>query len=1330
MQRLTSSSVTGAVCGGSGSSCQLQRKPNCKTTDISSQSEELLAFKKRHQINYIQYEEREDEGNEEGSESIRQAKEELCTEKFTIIIFPFLALFLGCLATPVARKLNLSYTLVLLFIGMSLGVIGCALDLGLLSTSLRQWVHLNPPTAFFYIFLAPLIFEASFNTRWHVFKRLIIPILTAAFVIVILQVGLIAVFQKMVIRTGQWTWWAAFMFGSMLSATDPISVTATLKSLGASEFLNTLIEGESLLNDGSAFVLWEAFFENTVHDGALSIPEIIVSIFRLSLGGAAMGIAFGIVALTILGLVYDEFEVETSLTVIVAFLGFWTAQAPSKLSGVICNVASGLIISAFGRHLITPSVREPLAEFWELLGWIANTIVFVHAGVLLTVFTWSCSGEPNKWYDYLYIFAYYFYLQIIRMALIFLFSPIMRIRNKWFRWREALVVGFSGLRGAVSLVLALDVAGSESIPTEVRSRVVLWTTGIVGLSLLVNGILVKPLISKLNLDKANKSREDFLQRARALVVQKTLMILDSLSIENSFRATRWSFVVKSVLPHEWLEETTHAEGYRDIMKQVLDNSLVGMRASIDSVRRDAHDRIAQSRVSERMSREFDAVSVQRTPKLNLYSGLPISKYDYASDIARYSTRLSRSRAASTERRFSTDVAPTVSPSGRKVADIEANVTDSDTGTATQLGSALLNSPTTPSTLPTFQSACSIVDGYHIHRFINADTQRDGQINDSKSTQAGFHNEDEELNRHLYSLDYETNEKDREVRRRLLTAILSQVRAVVNTSLIEFSVVHNLEEDIQRALDANEELKEYDLFSFLDNQSKLLRGPLFQLFVKALEGPSLRGEMAITTAFIISGIMTEILKEETLHESPIVQRQAEKLYQSSAALLNRFESLNPEAFEWVQSQFAVYVCESRQDTMLKDLLESGIVDNEEYANIHEELIEVRREYTSHRHSLLKINRKRLPRLPAPRQLIVKHPLLQTLSRNSMQIIDRYGELVHLTSGQELKSTRGALIIVLDGLLRPLTNPSYNQDTLNTYSFNADQFPSLEGSSGIKWYFPKYNAFCGPVVTILPRTDQDRQRIFDMKFGCSETVDKTTIFTLPITQVEELSKANIDFRMELTRSLARQIVLESLAGQQPYYLSKSMEAVTLDVDVHTTVGRAIRVLERLPYMKVITLDGEEGSSLHLQGPGVLLKGTVRISIVDLGDSEGSTNLLHDELTGPALLPAGDLLIEEVRDGLNPEATAHESSPSKYTRDTSETLTSESVRKTKSEKSDEILAHILIEEILETDVGVDKTAIQRLQRWTAKAELVDMNGRFGICHQVQSTALTNIHVQNPQG
>lgn len=1390
--------------------------------------------------------------------------DDVCANKFTFLIFPLLSLFIGTLAQPLSRVIKVSYTLVLLIVGILLGILGCWVDMGLLTLSLQQWVHIHPPTAFFYVFLAPLIFEAAFNTRWHVFKRLLIPILTAAFIIVTLQVGLIAGFQKLVIRTPGWSWWAALMYGSMLSATDPISVTATLKSLGASEFLNTLIEGESLLNDGSAFVLWEAFYHNNIHppEDQLSVGAVVGSVFRLSLGGAAMGIAFGIVALLILGLVYDEFEVETSITVIVAFLGFWTAQAPSKLSGVICNVASGLVISAFGRHLITPAVRAPLAEFWELLSWIANTIVFVHAGVLLTGFIWSCAGEPNEWYDYLYIIVYYLYLQFIRMGLILIFLPVMRIRNKWFQWKEAFVVGFSGLRGAVSLVLALEVGGSQRIPNQVRTHVVIWSTGIVGLSLLVNGFLIKPLISALKLDKAKKSREDFLDRARALMVQKTLSILDSLAIENSFKCARWSYVRKMVLPEEWLNDSSHGAGYRDFVEQVLDNTNAARRKSLEVVRQDAQDKIIHSQITHRMSVEFGTRSTNATPHM---SPRP-TRYDYAADIARYSRSPGGMRAGAprisagggtlgpaaindVERHTSPFAVPLATPiSTRRVPSRFQEIPNLGEETlgpaAVGPDSAAVDTRTVPVT-PKMSGLQPLALGppsgirtstdIHRNRSIDADVERYGNFNRDKmpaQSHADIQRELAELHRSVASGEHDDlTEKDREVRRRLLTAILSHVRAISNTSLVEFSVLHNLEQDCQKALDANEEGHEYDLFSFLDDRGRPTRGPtapVFNFAISLLEGKKLRGESAIITAFIVSGIMTEILKEDTLHESAIVQFQAEKLYQGASALLNRLETINPDAFEFVESQFAVYMCEDKQDGVLADLHESGIVDDSEHKTLHHELIEVRRKYVHRRHSMFHRTRK-LPARPSPRQLLTKHPLFVGMSKEQMRIVDRYGELVHLKAGQALQSERGSLVLVLQGSIRPLGesvlpptvashlrksnmqvsmadegrspvmrknvdypdenawNEAYKGDDPSGYG-NGDNDNSsgndgtatgtgtgtgnghdddmrkiiasqdrtavvtpLGAGGEMYWSFPPHNAFCGPMVTLLSHVDSDgdpikiaKERTMDTHFGCCEIAGKATVFTLPVNQVERLAKSSETFRMEITRSLARQIVLESVSDHRPYSLSQFADSVAGVLDVHTVAGRAIRVLERLPYMKVVPLRAGE-SAVHLQGPGVLLNGMVRVSIVDTSGLVGAINLLHEQLVGPALLPAGGLLIEEVHTAEDPTVIRPDISQEGLgtAEDQARPATAaasaaggaaaayDAIEKDAGRGAQrqtglgQILAHVLIEEMVTTSAGVDKTAVLRLQRWTAEDELVDMNGRFGMNRHVELAPLSQVRI-----
>mmetsp|Transcript_32043 Transcript_32043/g.124774 ORF Transcript_32043/g.124774 Transcript_32043/m.124774 type:complete len:969 (-) Transcript_32043:297-3203(-) len=282
--------------------------------------------------------------------------------------------------------------------------------------------------------------------------------------------------------------------------------------------------------------------------------SVIVRLLRLSLGGVAMGIAFGLVALCFLAAVYEMFEVEVSMTIVVAFLGFWTAQSPSMLSGVICNVISGVMLSAYGKRLVSPLVRDPLQKIWELLSWLANTIVFVYAGLLVVAYIWSCAGDPLQWFDYVHILTWFAYLNLLRFVLVFLSHPIIRLGNKWYGFKEAAVVSYSGLRGAVTLILALEVGGTGELPSSVRSRVVVWSASIVALTLFVNGSTISTLLHWLGLDVPDPVKEDFLWRARAAMLECTYEILDREAVEEYTKYCSWSTVARTVVPEGWVQE--------------------------------------------------------------------------------------------------------------------------------------------------------------------------------------------------------------------------------------------------------------------------------------------------------------------------------------------------------------------------------------------------------------------------------------------------------------------------------------------------------------------------------------------------------------------------------------------------------------------------------------------------------------------------------------------------------------------------------------------------------------------------------------------------------
>lgn len=1241
-------------------------------------------------------------------------KVEDCAELITALIFPFFALAIGCVLQPLSKYIKqLPYTLLLLFTGFIIGIIGCKVDLGMLNTSLKQWIHLDPPNLFFYIFLAPLIFEAAFVTQWHIFKRLLIPILTAAFIIVVLQVGLIGAFTMGVVEKGKgWNWWSALMFGAMLSATDPISVTATLKSLGASENLGTMIEGESLVNDGSAFVLWETFFHNA--EAAViqnpeelkpfTVPGIVAFIARSAIGGMALGILFAVVTLVFLTYIYDEFEVETSLTVVVAFLGFWAAQSPAKLSGVICNVASGLVLSAYGRPLISKSVRHPLAEFWELLGWAANTIVFIHAGVLTIAFVWTCENTPLSARDYLLIFAYFLYLQVIRVALFMLFLPILSFKNKWFTWKEDLLVGLSGLRGAVSLILALNVAGAGPIPSHVRSRVFLWTTGVVALSLIVNGLMIPYLLAWLGLDGANKTRADFLSRARATMTQATLTTLDSLCVDLSFKGARWSYVLENVMPLKWLEDDEFGHHYASAAEQLQNNA-----------------------VSHRLSLEFMSTEHRRAST-------------HADLRLRTSTEMLQSAPDSHQpNRLSLSHAPT----NLRAPEYTNNEKMGVAPRPTKAGSIRHSMPPLMSELPDSRAASSLNlaprwEPSHQRRSVEYDVMR---YESAATTQkwskkiqselAALHGKQIDANFHEEDDSESDSANDREIRRRMLMNMLTHVRHLSNATLIEYNALVSLEEVIQSAIDANDEHREYDLFVALESKSFFVSILSSNIFSKFIDEKKVSGE-SVVIASIMYQIMSEILKQPSLQRSRKVEREAKNLYEGASYLLTRLETFNFKAYRWVLSQFAIHTVVAKQDAALSDMLHGGVIDAYEHKVLHRELQNVRRRHSVSPRSIWRKQDK------TSNELVAAHPLFGDNLPLFTELTKQ--PTISLSAGHRLRLENGTLVVVMKGGLQPVGRSSAgNGDALNSTSATSDSGTFGNGAGSQKgnntfgagsthyWAYPSFSGFLGPELVCSINNEQYsdecsvvRERLAESQFIASDVASETVVYTLPSALVRQTATQSKQFRDEVTRFMAREIVLDTLNDQEPHHMRLINEALANSVDEATVLGRAYRILEKLPYMTVVRLhagekvgsaDNDVLSQTTINGPGVLINGVVRVSVVDTSGLAGATNLLHERLEGPALLPADQLIIQEVADFSSNENG-----------DSSEIQGGDrSSRRT--DGLGPVLAHVLIVE----HTTIDLTARSRLKRWGADPDTVDMNGRFGMYRQITNDARTDAAAQN---
>ena len=255
------------------------------------------------------------------------------------------------------------------------------------------------------------------------------------------------------------------LFGAINSATDPVAVVALLKQLGVSKRISTLIEGESLLNDGTALVLFLVLIE-FVEGNDMSAGEVIGQFCKMSIAGPLLGLAFGIAMAWILSRIHNQPIMEANVTVCLPYILFYTAEHHSvHVSGILALVAMGLYMTNIGHLGISTESYMAIEHIWHYISFVAETLIFMLTGIVLGTEFVTESFEP-VWI--IQLFALYICLHIIRFLGLVMLSPLMRLSGYSFNMKQVLLLTYSGLRGAVGLCLALIVKFKKEIKEELQ----------------------------------------------------------------------------------------------------------------------------------------------------------------------------------------------------------------------------------------------------------------------------------------------------------------------------------------------------------------------------------------------------------------------------------------------------------------------------------------------------------------------------------------------------------------------------------------------------------------------------------------------------------------------------------------------------------------------------------------------------------------------------------------------------------------------------------------------------------------------------------------------
>ena len=485
-------------------------------------------------------------------------------------------LFVAVLVGIAAHRLRVPYT-----VGLVL--------MGLVMTFWEQVDLSIPPNLILAFLVPPLIFEAAFHLNLADLRRNLVPILALAIPGVVLTTlivgGIVAWGTGLPVAV-------AIVFGALVSATDPVSVVALFRQMGVPKRLQVLLEGESLLNDGTAIVVFDLVLILAASQVAqFNLGISLMEFIRVSGGGVLIGLILGSLVSQLISRI-DDHLIETALTAVLAFGAYLIAELVG-VSGVLAVVAAGLINGNIGPRGMSPTTKIVVYNFWEIAGFLANSFIFLLIGLQIHLQVLS-----KNWTS---IFWAIIGILVARAISVYALNWVGReIPRRW-----QIVLFWGGLRGAISLALALSLP--EALP-QYSGQLQSMAFGVVLFTLLVQGFSMKPLVSRLGVSQRKESQDEYERRHARAVASRTAY--DHLKRQHSHGLISdhtWQMISPLLQAHNRSLANAVRDAISDdphVEKEELDTArreyLRAQRSAINSLRRDGTvtDEIYQQLIQE------------------------------------------------------------------------------------------------------------------------------------------------------------------------------------------------------------------------------------------------------------------------------------------------------------------------------------------------------------------------------------------------------------------------------------------------------------------------------------------------------------------------------------------------------------------------------------------------------------------------------------------------------------------------------------------------------------------------------------------------------------
>lgn len=336
------------------------------------------------------------------------------------------------------------------------------------TNSFQWWQDIESNIILTFI-IPPLIYFSAAHIDIHILKQFWLQLIVLNVPVLFLSISLVAWLFSLLEESSSMK--LPFLFGTIVCATDPVTIVSIMKNLNMSKKIETLVDGEALLNDAIVYLLYSLLLST-------NSTNIILKIFYLPIGSFLVGTLLFFAFFNLLRRVYDS-DIEITLSIASCYGCFYLAQYTFSLSGIFTIVVFGLWMAFLGKTAFSPSIKKSMEYVWETMETNMNHIILFLSGLIGMK---TIHYFPSHWYKLMILFLA---INVIRIISIFLFYPLLIHKKYRIHKKQLFLIGLSNIKGAVTIVLTL-----ELIEHGYSDLILFYVYGIVFLSLIVNPLLV------------------------------------------------------------------------------------------------------------------------------------------------------------------------------------------------------------------------------------------------------------------------------------------------------------------------------------------------------------------------------------------------------------------------------------------------------------------------------------------------------------------------------------------------------------------------------------------------------------------------------------------------------------------------------------------------------------------------------------------------------------------------------------------------------------------------------------------------------------------------